>query len=63
MEYLGYKATIEWSEEDKMYYGSLVGIQDYICFHGRSREECENNLRKAVNNYIAIKNSITNIFN
>lgn len=61
MEYKGYKATIEWSEEDKIYHGSLLGVQDCICFHGRRKEEAEKNFKLAVDKYIEIKNSIGKI--
>ena len=50
--YLGYRTEIEWSEEDKLYYGKIEDITDLVCFEGKTIEEARENFKTAVDDYI-----------
>ncbi len=38
LEYKGYKASIEYSIEDKVYYGKLLDMSDLVTFESPSRK-------------------------
>ena len=48
----GYSGTLEYSEEDEVYYGKLTGINDLISYEGKTTEECIEDFMQAVNEYI-----------
>jgi len=52
LEYNGYIGSIEYSPEDKVFYGKLEMIDDLITFEADSASELENNFHQAVNEYI-----------
>lgn len=52
MEYEGYHAKIEFDQDDQMFVGQVLGINDYICFHGQSVDELTVEFQNAVNNYL-----------
>ena len=39
MEYKGYHAKIEFDDEDQIFVGQVIGINDSLSFHGSSVEE------------------------
>ncbi len=41
LKYQGYTATIDYSNEDKVYFGKVTGISDLITFEGTSATELE----------------------
>jgi predicted HicB family RNase H-like nuclease len=53
MEYKGYTGTVEYSAEDNLLYGRLVGIRDRILFDGEDVKTLEKNFRGAVDEYLA----------
>ena len=45
MEYKGYSAMIEYSDEDECFVGRVAGIRDIITFHGESVRDIRKALR------------------
>lgn len=54
MEYNGYHAVIEFNGEDRLFIGTVFGINDSLYFHGESIKELENNFHQCIDNYLAI---------
>lgn len=54
MKYKGYKATISYDEEDKIFVGEVFGITDSLNFHGRSIDELEEAFHDSIENYLEI---------
>jgi predicted HicB family RNase H-like nuclease len=52
IEYNGYIGSIEYSSEDKCFFGKLEMIDDLITFEAVSAEELEDNFHQAVDEYI-----------
>jgi len=52
MEYKGYIATIEYSSEDRCFFGKLEMIDDIVMFEASSVIELENNFKEAVDEYL-----------
>ena len=53
LEYEGYRALIEFSQEDDTFVGKVVGIDDQIVFDGKSVRELKRNFKAVVDNYVA----------
>ena len=52
LEYNGYLGTVEFSAEDKVFFGKIQGINDLVLFEGESVSELENSFREAVDDYL-----------
>ena len=52
LEYNSYISSIEFSPEDKVFYGKLEMIDDLITFEADSATELENNFHSAVDEYL-----------
>ncbi|MCL2000193.1 MAG: type II toxin-antitoxin system HicB family antitoxin [Planctomycetes bacterium] len=52
MKYKGYSATIEYSEDDGVLVGRVLGIQDIIDFHGESVGETRQEFHIAIDEYL-----------
>ena len=52
MNYKGYAARIEYSEEDDCFVGHIAGINDIVGFHGSSVSELHESFEEAVDDYI-----------
>ena len=52
MNYKGYAARIEYSEEDGLFIGHIAGIRDIVGFHGESVQELRNAFEEAVTDYL-----------
>ena len=52
MEYRGYTALIQYSEEDGCFIGKVIGISDQIVFDASSLEEIRKAFAKDVESYI-----------
>ena len=52
MNYKGYAARIEYSEEDSLFVGHITGIRDVVGFHGESVQELRNAFEEAVSDYL-----------
>lgn len=52
MNYQGYAARIEYSEEDNLFVGHIAGIKDVVGFHGESVQELRAAFEEAVVDYL-----------
>ena len=52
IEYNGYIGTIEYSKEDKCFFGKIDMINDLITFEAQNAIELEENFKNAVDEYI-----------
>jgi predicted HicB family RNase H-like nuclease len=52
MQYKGYAARIEYSDEDKCFVGHIAGIRDIVGFHGVSVETLLIAFEEAVDDYL-----------
>ena len=53
IEYNGYIGSIEYSPEDKCFFGKLEMIDDLVTFEASTAEELETNFQAVVDEYIA----------
>ena len=52
LKYKGYHGSIEFSAEDHMLIGSVIGIQDSLNFHGHSIEEITQSFHDCIDGYL-----------
>lgn len=52
MIYKGYAARIEYSDEDGLFVGHIVGIRDVVGFHGSAVQELRSAFKEAVDDYL-----------
>ncbi len=52
IEYKGYIGSIEYSSEDKLFFGKIELIDDLVTFEADSASELEINFENAVNEYL-----------
>ena len=52
IEYKNYIATVDYSHDDKCFYGKLAMIDDLVTFEATNVDELESNFRNSVNDYI-----------
>lgn len=52
MNYKGYAARVDYSEEDGVLVGHIAGIRDVVGFHGESVQELRAAFEEAVNDYL-----------
>ena len=52
IEYNGYIGTIEYSQEDKCFFGKLDMINDLVTFEANNADELEENFKNVVDEYI-----------
>ena len=52
LEYKGYQASVEYDEEDNIFFGKVIGISDLISFHGESIAEVEKNFKESIEDYL-----------
>ena len=53
LQYKGYDGSVEYSAEDRILHGSLLGIRDAIVYEGTDVDSLESNFRAAVDEYLA----------
>lgn len=51
--YKGYYGKIEYSAEDKVIYGKIMGIHSLISFESKSATDIENEFHNAVDDYLS----------
>ena len=51
LSYKGYKARIDFSDEDDCFIGHIIGVKDVIGFHGGTVKELKSSFHEAVNDY------------
>lgn len=52
MEYKGYVGSVEFSEEDVIFYGKVMGIRSLISYEGENARELVEDFHEAVDDYI-----------
>lgn len=52
MNFKGYAARIEYSDEDQLFVGHIAGIRDVVGFHGESVHELRDAFQEAVDDYL-----------
>lgn len=53
MEYKGYTGSVEYSAEDNLLFGRLIGIRDRILFDGADVKTLQKHFHEAVDEYLA----------
>lgn len=53
MKYLGYHASVAYSEEDNVLYGTILGINDLVTFEAESITDLKTAFQEAVDDYLA----------
>ncbi len=54
LSYKGYNAKIEFSADDDLIVGRLIGIRDIVSFHGESVDEIKHAFRESVDFHIEV---------
>jgi predicted HicB family RNase H-like nuclease len=54
LEYKGYTGTIEYSKEDNLLYGKVIGIKGLISYEGESGKDLETDFKEAISSYLAL---------
>lgn len=54
LQYKGYTGSIEYSTEDKLLFGKVLGIKDLISYEGGTGEDLEADFRDAIHSYIKL---------
>ncbi len=52
LEYKGYTGSIEYSKEDNLLYGKVLGINGLISYEGKTGKELENDFKEAIETYL-----------
>ncbi|MCC8064794.1 MAG: DUF6378 domain-containing protein [Clostridiales bacterium] len=52
MTYRGYRGTLRYSAEDRLYIGEVLGTKDYLCYHGGSELEARMQFKMCVDWYV-----------
>ena len=55
MKYKEFKGSIEFSEEDDVFFGKILNIKDLVLYEGVNVAELEKEFKNAVNDYINTK--------
>ena len=50
--YKGYVGSVEFSEEDGIFYGKVMGVRSLISYEGKNEKELFNDFHAAVDNYL-----------
>lgn len=53
LQYKNYDGSVEYSAEDRLLHGRLLGIRDAIIYEGKDVDSLESNFRAAVDEYLA----------
>ena len=53
LEYKGYTGSIEYSKEDDLLFGKVLGINGLISYEGRTGNELETDFKEAIDAYLA----------
>ncbi|HKK64012.1 MAG TPA: type II toxin-antitoxin system HicB family antitoxin [Bacteroidales bacterium] len=52
LEYKGYTGSIEYSKEDDLLYGKVLGLKGLISYEGTTGKELEEDFKEAINAYL-----------
>ena len=53
LEYKGYTGSIEYSPEDDLLYGKVLGIRGLISYEGETGKQLEADFKEAIDTYLA----------
>ena len=54
MQYKGYVGSVEFSEEDGIFFGKVLGIRSLISYDGKNAQELVEDFHGAVDDYLAM---------
>lgn len=54
LEYKGYVGSVEFSEQDRIFYGKVKGIHASISYEGTSIKELSDDFREAIDSYLML---------
>ena len=54
MQYKGYIGSIEYSENDHVFYGKVQGIRSLVSYEGTTLQELQDDFYGAVDDYLAL---------
>lgn len=54
MEYRGFTAKIEYSTDDEVFFGRLLGTEDVVTFEGQTVEQLKDAMKEAVDFHIEV---------
>lgn len=54
MEYNGYRAIISYNQEDDMFVGEVLGLNDSLNFYGNTTKELHESFHQSIDNYIKL---------
>lgn len=57
LKYKGYYGSVEFSVEDNLLIGSVIGVQDSLNFHGNSIDEVTKSFHECVDGYLEMCNA------
>lgn len=52
MEYKGYVGSVEFSEEDALFFGKVLGVQALISYEGENAHDLVEDFHSAVDDYL-----------
>ena len=52
LEYKSYVGSIEYSKEDDLLYGEVLGIRGLISYEGKTGQELEGDFKEAIDTYL-----------
>ncbi len=52
LQYKEYFATVQFSAEDEVFFGKILGINDVVSFEGSTVKELKNAMKEAVEDYL-----------
>ncbi|MBL6447632.1 type II toxin-antitoxin system HicB family antitoxin [Fulvivirga sp. 29W222] len=52
LDYKGYTGSIEYSQEDNLLYGKVLGIRGLISYEGETGQQLEQDFKEAVDTYL-----------
>src|SRR2546423_6455209 len=54
LEHKGFRSRIEYSADDNLFVGRLIGIKDIVTFHGETVEELRSEMKETVDFHIEV---------
>lgn len=54
IEYKGYIGSVEFSEEDSLFYGRVLGIRALVSYEGENAHDLVNDFHAAVEDYLSL---------
>ena len=52
MEYIGYVGSVEFSEEDALFFGKVLGVRALISYEGENARDLVEDFHSAVDDYL-----------